>query len=95
MDSLVLEEKNLLNSEVVLVEMEALEVIKVLRSERNLNTLIDFRYAQHFKAKSGEKGGSSNMTGHGGKDLTLRVPLGTQVYAEDKKTLIDDCCERR
>ncbi|MDB9711813.1 GTPase ObgE [Pelagibacteraceae bacterium] len=62
----------------------------ILKSVNGLNTLIDFRYAQHFKAGNGEKGGSSNKTGHGGKNLTLRVPLGTQVYAEDKKTLIYD-----
>ena len=49
----------------------------ILKSVNGLNTLIDFRYAQHFKAGNGEKGGSSNKTGHGGKDLTLRVSLGT------------------
>ncbi len=57
----------------------------ILKAVNGLNTLIDFRYAQHFKATNGDKGGSSNKTGHGGKDLCLRVPLGTQVYAEDKK----------
>jgi GTPase len=62
----------------------------ILKAVNGLNTLIDFRYAQHFKATNGEKGGSTNKTGHGGNDLYLRVPLGTQVYAEDKKTLIYD-----
>jgi len=62
----------------------------ILKAVNGLNTLIDFRYTQHFKATNGEKGGSSNKTGHGGKNLYLRVPLGTQVYADDKKTLIYD-----
>ena len=62
----------------------------ILKAVNGLNTLIDFRFAQHFKSENGDKGGSNNKTGHGGKDLYLRVPLGTQVYAEDKKTLIYD-----
>ena len=62
----------------------------ILKAVNGLNTLIDYRFAQHFKATSGEKGGSNNKSGHSGKDLYLRVPLGTQVYAEDKKTLIYD-----
>ena len=62
----------------------------ILKAVNELNTLIDFRFAQHFKSENGDKGGSNNKTGHGGKDLYLRVPLGTQVYAEDKKTLIYD-----
>ena len=62
----------------------------ILRSERNLNTLIDFRYQQHHKAKRGENGMGQNRTGKGGKDLILKVPLGTQVFEEDNKTLIFD-----
>ena len=62
----------------------------ILKAVNGINTLIDFRFAQHFKSENGDKGGSNNKTGHGGKDLYLRVPLGTQVYAEDKKTLIYD-----
>ena len=62
----------------------------ILKAVNGLNTLIDFRFAHHFKSENGDKGGSNNKTGHGGKDLYLRVPLGTQVYAEDKKTLIYD-----
>ena len=62
----------------------------ILKAVNGLNTLIDFRFAQHFKSENGDKGGSNNKTGHGGKDLYLRVPLGTQVYAEDKETLIYD-----
>ncbi len=62
----------------------------ILISERNLNTLIDFRYQQHFKAEKGRDGSGKNMTGRGGKDLYLKVPIGTQVFEEDNKTLIYD-----
>ena len=62
----------------------------ILKSERNLNTLIDYRYQQHFKAKRGEDGKGKNQTGKGGKDLFLSVPIGTQVFEEDNKTLIFD-----
>ncbi len=62
----------------------------VLRSERNLNTLIDYRYQQHHKAERGENGMGQNRTGKSGEDLILKVPLGTQVFEEDNKTLIFD-----
>ncbi|MDB3888204.1 GTPase ObgE [Candidatus Pelagibacter sp.] len=62
----------------------------ILKSEQNLNTLIDYRYQQHHKAERGESGMGQNRTGKGGKDLTLKVPLGTQVFEEDNKTLIYD-----
>ena len=62
----------------------------IVQSDRNLNTLIDFRYAQHFKAQHGKPGSKRNKTGANGKDLILRVPLGTQVYEEDNNTLIYD-----
>ena len=62
----------------------------IIKSERNLNTLIDYRYQQHFKSKSGEDGKGKNQTGKGGKDLLLKVPVGTQVFEEDNKTLIYD-----
>ena len=62
----------------------------VLKSERNLNTLIDFRYQQHFKAKRGGDGKGRNQTGRGGENLYLKVPIGTQVFEEDNKTLIFD-----
>ena len=62
----------------------------ILKSERNLNTLIDYRYQQHHKAKRGENGMGQNRTGKGGEDLILKVPLGTQVFEEDNKTLIYD-----
>ena len=62
----------------------------VLKSERNLNTLIDFRYQQHFKAKRGGDGKGKNQTGRGGENLYIKVPIGTQVFEEDNKTLIFD-----
>ena len=62
----------------------------LLRSERNLNTLIDYRFQQHHKAKRGQNGSGQNRTGHGGDDLFLKVPIGTQVFEEDNKTLIYD-----
>ncbi len=62
----------------------------ILRAEQNLNTLIDFRYQQHHKAKRGENGAGQNQTGKSGQDLILKVPLGTQVFEEDNKTLIYD-----
>ena len=62
----------------------------ILKSERNLNTLIDYRYQQHFKAQRGQDGKGKKMTGKGGEDLYLKVPIGTQVFEEDNKTLIYD-----
>ncbi len=62
----------------------------ILESDRNLNTLIDYRYAQHFKAQHGSSGSKKNKTGARGKDLILKVPLGTQLYEEDNNTLIFD-----
>ena len=62
----------------------------IFESDGNLNTLIDFRYAQHFKAQFGKPGSKRNMTGANGKDLILKVPVGTQIYEEDNNTLIFD-----
>ena len=62
----------------------------IFESDRNLNTLIDFRYAQHFKAKHGTPGSKRNRTGANGQDLTLKVPIGTQIYEVDNNTLIYD-----
>ena len=62
----------------------------ILVSERNLNTLIDYRYQQHFKAERGGDGKGKNQTGKGGDNLCLKVPIGTQVFEEDNKTLIFD-----
>jgi GTP-binding protein len=56
-----------------------------------LNTLIDFRYTQHFRAPRGKGGAGSNKTGAGGKDLVVKVPVGTQVLADDEeRTLLAD-----
>ena len=55
-----------------------------------LNTLIDYRYQQHFRAKTGMHGMGRNMTGGKGADITLKVPAGTQIFAEDNETLICD-----
>ena len=60
----------------------------IFQSERNLNTLIDFRYKQHFNAEHGKSGSKKNKTGGGGKDLILQVPTGTQIFEEDNNTLI-------
>ena len=59
--------------------------------EKNLNTLIDFRYQQHLNAERGEDGKGQNKTGKSGSDLILKIPIGTQVLEEDNKTLIFDC----
>ena len=58
-----------------------------------LNTLIDYRYQQHFKAKKGEHGMGSNCHGANGADALLKVPAGTQILAEDGETLIADLTE--
>ncbi len=55
-----------------------------------LNTLIDFRFQQHFKAGTGIHGMGRNRTGAGGGDVTLKVPVGTQIFEEDQETLIID-----
>jgi len=59
----------------------------------NLNTLLDFRYQQHFKAKKGGNGMGQNRTGAGGADVVLKVPPGTQIFEEDGETLIADLTE--
>jgi len=59
-----------------------------------LNTLIDFRYTQHFRAPRGKGGAGSNRTGAGGDDLVIKVPLGTQILADDdERTLLADLTE--
>jgi GTP-binding protein len=55
-----------------------------------LNTLIDYRYAQHFKARKGGNGAGADRTGAGSDDVVLKVPVGTQILAEDRETLIAD-----
>ncbi len=56
----------------------------------NHNTLIDFRYQQHFKAGNGKHGMGANRAGASGEDIVLKVPPGTQVFAEDNETLLAD-----
>ena len=67
----------------------------IVEAERNLNTLIDFRYRQHFKAESGKPGSKKNKTGGSGSDLVLKVPIGTQLYEEDNNTLIYDLTKNK
>ncbi len=62
----------------------------IFEAERNLNTLIDFRYAQHFRAEGGHIGTKRKRTGAAGNDLIIKVPVGTQIYEEDNNTLIYD-----
>jgi GTPase len=59
-------------------------------AQDNLNTLIDYRYQQHFRAQKGRGGAGRNRTGAGGDDLVLRVPVGTQILGEDGETVIAD-----
>ncbi|MBT3556890.1 MAG: GTPase ObgE [Rhodospirillales bacterium] len=65
----------------------------IIECVNGLNTLIDFRYQQHFKGKRGIHGMGQNRTGHGGAAITMRVPVGTQVLDDDKETLIVDMLE--
>ena len=60
----------------------------------NLNTLIDFRYQQHFKAKRGENGKGKDQSGADGKNLIIKVPPGTEIYNEDKSVLLCDLIEK-
>jgi GTP-binding protein len=61
-----------------------------IEAVEGLNTLIDFRYHQHFKAETGVHGMGRNRHGANGADAVMRVPVGTQVFAEDKETLLLD-----
>ncbi len=63
------------------------------RAVNGLNTLIDYRYQQHFKAGTGTHGMGQNRTGAAGEDIVLKVPVGTQIFEEDKTTLIADLDE--
>ena len=62
----------------------------VFEAVAGLNTLIDFRYQQHFKAQKGEGGKGDNCTGKSGETLVIKVPLGTEILAEDGETLLAD-----
>ena len=65
----------------------------VFEAVEGLNTLIDFRYTQHFKAPRGKGGAGQNMTGAGADDLIIKVPVGTQVLSEDKEHVLADFTE--
>jgi len=62
----------------------------ILSAEVNLNTLIDYRFKQHFEAENGQNGMGKKRTGKAGNDLILKVPTGTQIFEEDNNTLIKD-----
>ncbi len=62
----------------------------VFEAADNLNTLIDYRYSQHFRAQNGRGGAGANRTGANGRDLVLRVPVGTQVLDDDKESVLAD-----
>lgn len=65
----------------------------IFEAASNLNTLIDFRYLQHFKAEKGHQGMGGSRSGSAGKNLIIRVPLGTQILAEDKESVLADFTE--
>jgi GTPase len=62
----------------------------VFEAVEGLNTLIDFRYTQHFKAQRGKGGAGQNQTGAGGDDLVIKVPVGTQILSDDKEHVLAD-----
>jgi len=62
----------------------------IIKAISNLNTLIDFRYKQHFKAQRGKDGSGKNKTGSNGKNLEINIPIGTEVLSEDKQLVIKD-----
>ncbi len=65
----------------------------IITAERALNTLIDYRYQQHFRAERGHHGMGRNRSGKDGQDLTLKVPVGTQIFSEDHDELLADFTE--
>ena len=65
----------------------------VFEAVQGLNTLIDFRYSQHFKARRGNHGQGRDRTGAGAPDLVIKVPVGTQVLSEDKEEILADFTE--
>lgn len=65
----------------------------IFETSKTLNTLIDFRYQQHYKAEKGVHGMGRNRTGKGGEDCIIKVPLGTQILDEDKQTVLADLTE--
>jgi len=65
----------------------------VFEAAQNLNTLIDFRYSQHFRAKKGGNGSGSDRTGAGAPDVLIKVPVGTQIMDDDRETVLADLDE--
>ncbi len=65
----------------------------VFEAVTGLNTLIDFRYTQHFKARRGGGGAGKNRTGAGAEDLVIKVPVGTQILDDDQETVLADLTE--
>lgn len=65
----------------------------IFRAADNLNTLIDFRYKQHFRAERGNDGGGKGRTGKDGADALIMVPVGTEILAEDRQTVLADMTE--
>lgn len=62
----------------------------IFEAAKDVNTLIDFRYTQHFRAPNGMHGMGRNRSGVGGKDVVIRIPVGTEILSEDKETVIAD-----
>lgn len=65
----------------------------IFKANPNINTLLDFRYKQHFKAQNGEGGKGRNCTGKSGKDMVLEVPVGTQIFTDDENHMLYDFTE--
>jgi len=65
----------------------------IFEAVNTLNTLIDFRYVQHYKAEGGQHGRGGNKTGSNGEDLIVKIPVGTEILTEDKKTVLADMTE--
>ena len=66
----------------------------IIKTVDNLNTLIDYRYKQHFKAKSGQHGMGKNRNGHNADDIILKVPFGTEILNEDKNVKLADLVDK-
>jgi GTP-binding protein len=65
----------------------------IFEAVEGLNTLIDFRYTQHFRAPRGKGGAGSNRTGAGGDDLVVKIPVGTQILSDDREHVLADFTE--
>jgi GTP-binding protein len=67
----------------------------VFEAVANLNTLIDFRYTQHFRARKGGNGSGSDRTGAGAPPVVIKVPIGTQIFADDQETCLAELAMSR